>query len=105
MPFTFKLAKRLARLKRVVFPVLAMLASCEQPVRQATGPDPSNTPVNVLVSPDSVALDPGQTQQFQAHGRTAAGDTVPVTVNCVSGAPFSSGAARWATICPALAVA
>ncbi len=81
MPFTFKLAKRLARLKHVVLPVLAMLASCEQPVRQATGPDPSNTPVNVLVSPDSVALDPGQTQQFQAHGRTAAGDTVPVNVN------------------------
>lgn len=79
MPFTFKLARRLARLKLVAVPGLAVLASCEKPIPLATGGDPS--PVMIVVTPDSVALDPGQTQQFQAHGRTGAGDSVPATVN------------------------
>src|SRR2546422_163974 len=34
----------------------------------------------IVVTPDSVALDPQQTQQFQAFGRTAAGDSVGATV-------------------------
>src|SRR5881394_1933564 len=55
------------------------LAACDLK-RQPT--DVSSHPITQLVvRPDSVALDPQQTQTFQAIGVTTAGDTVPATVS------------------------
>ncbi len=76
MSFTFKLAQRLARL--MVLGV-ALLVACHLPDR--TGPTPPDQPVRIVVSPASAALDPYQTQQFRAYGRSAAGDSVPVSVS------------------------
>ncbi len=76
MSFTFTLAQRLARL--MVLGV-ALLVACHLPDR--TGPTPPDQPVRIVVSPASAALDPYQTQQFRAYGRSAAGDSVPVSVS------------------------
>jgi uncharacterized protein YjdB len=53
----------------------------------------SNPLSGVVVSPDSVMLDPQQSYQFQAFGRGAAGDTVPVNANwsATAGTITSSG--------------
>ncbi len=81
MPFTFKLSVRLARMKPLLVVAAAAFAACELPVR-VTAPNPPNSPVVQIVSfPDSVTLDPDQTQQFVAYGRTQAGDSVAVTVS------------------------
>jgi uncharacterized protein YjdB len=55
-----------------------------------TGSDPLS---GVVVSPDSVMLDPLQSYQFQAFGRGAAGETVPVNANwsATAGSITSSG--------------
>ena len=55
-----------------------------------TGTDPLS---GVVVSPESVMLDPLQSYQFQAFGRGAAGDTVSVNANwsATSGTITSSG--------------
>src|SRR5690348_16587005 len=58
--------------------VVVTLAACEFG-RQPTDPV-ANQITRVFVSPESVALDPQQTQSFQALGVTAAGDTVAATV-------------------------
>src|SRR3989449_7255302 len=91
MPFTFKLSVPLARMKpfRVV---AAALAACELPVR-VTDPTPPNSPVAQIVSsPDTVTLDPDQTQQFVAYGRTQAGDSVAVAVSwSASGGTITGG--------------
>ncbi|PYP73556.1 MAG: hypothetical protein DMD41_05450, partial [Gemmatimonadetes bacterium] len=57
---------------------LTLLAACEL-APHTTGPT-SGAVVQIVVRPDSVALDPQQTQPFRAFGRTAAGDSVPTTV-------------------------
>src|SRR2546428_7567985 len=85
MPFTSKLSKRLAVMKAWL-PLAAataragsaLLVACEL-VPHPTGPT-SGAVVQIVVRPDSVALDPQQTQPFRAFGRTAAGDSVPATV-------------------------
>src|SRR3989442_4141050 len=51
------------------------------PLPDRTGPTPPDQPVRIVVSPASAALDPYQTQQFRAYGRSAAGDSVPVSVS------------------------
>ena len=58
---------------------LVVVAACDLK-RQPT--DPTNSPIaRIVVRPDSVVLDPQQTQSFQAYGVTAAGDSVPATVS------------------------
>ncbi|SRR5213594_2394516 len=77
MPFTFKLSKRLALTKAVTIGVLAtgaFAAGCELPLNAV---DPSGSDVaQILVVPASITLEPTQAQQFQACGRTQAGDSV-----------------------------
>src|SRR4029077_2917053 len=81
MPFTFKLSVRLARMKPLLVVAAAAFAACELPAR-VTDPTPPNSPVVLIVSsPHTVTLDPAQTQQFVAYGRTQAGDSVAVTVS------------------------
>ncbi|PYO71415.1 MAG: hypothetical protein DMD67_18805, partial [Gemmatimonadetes bacterium] len=81
MPFTFKLSKRLARIKRSLGIAAAAIAACEQPIK-ITDPTPPNSPVvQLVIVPDTVTLNPYQTQQFVAYGRTQAGDSVAATVS------------------------
>ncbi|PYP01933.1 MAG: hypothetical protein DMD57_12650, partial [Gemmatimonadetes bacterium] len=49
--------------------------------------------MQVVTSPTSVTLDPYQTQQFQAYGRTQAGDSVAVVVSWTTsgGGTITSG--------------
>src|SRR3989442_6962950 len=94
MPFPFKLSVRLALMKAaVVVAAAAVCAACELPGRRVTDPNPpSNTVVQVFTSPDSVILDPYQTRQFLAYGRTKAGDSVAVDVLWrTSGGAVSAG--------------
>ena len=70
----------LPRMRGVIFAVasltIAIVVGCELPVRPRNGSDV----VQVRVVPESVTLDPNQTQPFVASGRTAAGDNVPIDV-------------------------
>src|SRR5436309_2960378 len=70
----------------------AAFAACELPVR-VTDPNSPNSPVvQIVSSPDTVTLDPDQTQQFVAYGRTQAGDSVAVAVSwSASGGTITSG--------------
>jgi uncharacterized protein YjdB len=92
MPFTFKLSHRLSRIKRSFVIGAAALAACEKPI-QITSPTSPNSPVaQVVIAPDTVTLNPYQTQQFLAYGRTQAGDSVAVAVSwSTSGGAISSG--------------
>jgi len=82
MPFTFKLSMRLALIRAALVPVAAAaFVACELPGRRVTDPNPPNNDVvQVFTSPASITLDPYETQQFLAFGRTQAGDSVPVAV-------------------------
>src|SRR5258706_5054537 len=51
---------------------LVTLVGCELPIHPRDG----SAVVQILVAPDSVALDPSQTQRFVAAGRTAGGDSM-----------------------------
>src|SRR5437879_13735796 len=79
MPFTFKLSVRLARMKPLLF-VAAALAACELPVRSTAPTPPNSAVVQVVIVPDSVTLNPYETRQFVAYGRTQAGDSVAAAV-------------------------
>jgi uncharacterized protein YjdB len=69
---------------------LGLLAACERPLGLT---QPQGSPVvQVVTSPTSVTLDPYQTQQFLAYGRTQAGDSVAVVVTwSASGGTITSG--------------
>src|SRR5256885_10536599 len=56
----------------------AVLAACQlQDRRGITDPTlPSNSVVQVVTVPDTVTLEPSQTEQFRVFGRTEAGDSV-----------------------------
>jgi uncharacterized protein YjdB len=70
---------------------LGLLAGCERPL-SLTQPPPGSPVVQIVTSPSSVTLDPYQTQQFLAYGRTQAGDSVAVVVNwSASGGTITSG--------------
>src|SRR6059058_5281745 len=70
---------------------LGLLAACERPVGP-TQPPPGDPVVQIVSSPTSVTLDPYQTQQFLAYGRTQAGDSVAVVASCsASGGTITSG--------------
>ncbi len=84
MPFAFKLASRLARLKHRTFAgaaaavAAAVVLSCELPVQVAT----PNAPVSqLIIIPHAVTLQLNQNQDFVAVGLSAAGDTTPSTVS------------------------
>src|SRR5213596_789175 len=79
MPFAFKLACRLARLKhRTLAGAAAVVLSCELPVQVAT---PNATVSQLIITPHAVTLQLNQDQDFVAVGLSAAGDTTPSTVN------------------------
>src|SRR5213595_971832 len=70
---------------------LGLLAACERPVGP-TQPSPGDPVVQIVTSPPSVTLDPYQTQQFLAYGRTQASDSVAVLVSwSASGVTITSG--------------
>lgn len=94
MPFTFKISVRLALMKpSLVLAAAAGVAACGLQDRRLTGPTPPSTTVTqVVTSPDSITLDPNQTKQFLAYGRTQAGDSVAVAVRwTVSGGAITPG--------------
>ena len=68
---------------------LVILVGCELPIHPRDG----SAVVQIRVVPDSVALDPSQTQGFVAVGRTAGGDSmaVDVTWTATGGTITSSG--------------
>src|SRR2546428_9387405 len=66
---------------------LLILTGCEQPIRPRDG----SAVVQIRVVPESVAIDPSQTQGFVASGRTAGGDSMAVDLR---------GAASAAAITP-----
>src|SRR5205807_1103230 len=79
MPFTFKLSVRLALMKAPLLVAAAVCVACKLPAMR--GPtSPTSDVTQVVTSPDTVVLDPYQTRQFVAFGRTQAGDSVAVTV-------------------------
>src|SRR6266513_153881 len=84
MPFAFKLACRLARLKHRTLAgaaaavAAAVVLSCELPVQVAT---PNATVSQLIITPHAVTLQLNQDQDFVAVGLSAAGDTTPSTVN------------------------
>jgi len=82
MPFMFKLSQRLARFRCAV-PLLATatVAACQKPGSVTAPLGPGAPLVQVIVSPDSIILDPAQQMRFAAYGRSASGDSAAVTVN------------------------
>src|SRR2546422_647358 len=91
MPFAFKLASRLARLKHRTLAAAAVAAaallSCELPVRVA---EPNATVNQLIITPHVVTLQLNQDQDFEAVGLSAAGDTTPSVVSWdVTGGTFT----------------
>ncbi len=91
MTFMHKLSRRLALLKdATALCALALVASCEKPIPLGpAGPDVTR----LIVVPDSTTLEPAQTRQFAAYGRTPAGDSVAIAAiwSAVGGAISASG--------------
>src|SRR5205823_4456166 len=82
MPFSYKLAYRLARLNNLVVGAAAVVAatvmlSCEVPIRSTA---PEATVDQLIILPDVVTLQLNQDQDFMAVGLNAAGDTTPSSV-------------------------
>ncbi|HYK83084.1 MAG TPA: Ig-like domain-containing protein, partial [Gemmatimonadales bacterium] len=76
MPFTFKLSRRLARIRQATLLASLTLAACEKPFSLSG----LNGPASIIVAPDTATLLTFQNQQFTAYGRTAAGESVAVAV-------------------------
>ena len=68
--------------RHLTFVACALILACQLPSR----PDANPTVVQVRVAPDSVVLDPAQTQPFAASGRTVAGDSVAIAVTWAASA-------------------
>src|SRR6266487_4516496 len=85
-PGAVETAMSLPRMRGVILALasltVAIVGGCELPLRPRTG----SAVVQVRVVPESVPLDPNQTQPFVASGRTAAGDTVPIDVTWTASA-------------------
>ncbi len=62
----------------VLTALTAVLTACELRRNRITGVD--DPVAQVIAVPDTITLDPFETHQFRAFGRTAAGDSVPVAV-------------------------
>ncbi|HEV8399069.1 MAG TPA: alkaline phosphatase family protein [Gemmatimonadales bacterium] len=67
---------RVLRRGLLLLATLPLLAGCELPSR----PDGPPVVAQVQVTPDSVVLDPDQSLQFRAAGRTTTGDSVGIDV-------------------------
>src|SRR3989442_2894710 len=84
MPFAYKLAYRLARLKHRTLAgaaaavAAAALVNCELPKQVAA---PSAPVSQLIIIPHTVTLQLNQDQDFLAVGLSAAGDTTPSTVS------------------------
>jgi hypothetical protein len=80
MPFTSGLSQRLARLRRLgLLTSVATLAAC-LPLDEVVSPGQPQV-MEVVVSPNPVTLQPFQSLQFRAFGRTPTGDSVSVAVS------------------------
>ena len=92
MPFMFKLSMRLALMKAALaVAAAAAVAACGLHERRVTDPTPPNV-VQVVTSPNTVTLDPYQTSQFLAYGRTQSGDSVAVASTwSASGGSITAG--------------
>src|SRR5574341_393643 len=90
MTFTYKLSKRLAQCYGALMVAGLALGACTAD-RLVTA-FPSQI-ARVFVTPESLTIDPGQTLQFLAYGRTAAGDSLAaaVTWSASSGVISPSG--------------
>ena len=74
--------------RRLPFIALALVTACRLP----SPPDRQSAVVQVLLAPESVTLDPAQTQLFVAWGRTVAGDSVAIAVTwAASGGTITNG--------------
>src|SRR5438876_565783 len=97
MTFTYKLARRLARLKHrtaiAATVVVALVVSCELPVRST---DPGSTIAQLVVAPKNVTLQPNQVYDFVAVGFTATGDSAAMSVswNASNGSLTSSSSGK-----------
>ena len=73
MTFTFKLSRRLARLRALALLAITSVAGCSGTDLNSPESPPSNSdPIGVLVSPDSSAVAAGGSVQFDAIGADAA---------------------------------
>ena len=81
MTFKHKLSCRLALMRDALLLLASVvaLASCEVPAAGLS--DPVHQVVQVIVTPESLSLDPAQHMTFAAYGRTASGDSSAVTVS------------------------
>jgi uncharacterized protein YjdB len=74
----------------VLTALAAVLTACEMQRNPGTGVD--DPVAQVIVSPDTLTLDPFEAHQFRVFGRTEAGDSVPVAVRwSASAGPITSG--------------
>ena len=81
MPFGFKLSHRLSRIKcRAVMTSIAAAAVVAACQTDRIGPGSEKLVASVVITPDSISLDPQQTQQFHVFGRTPAGESTAVAV-------------------------
>jgi len=92
MTYLFKLSRRTAAAVATWVLPLALLACSEAAPREFLSPDPngpppsSNAPVALVVAGAASTLPYDQSFLFQAWGRLASGDSVPVAVNWVASA-------------------
>src|SRR6266480_7700406 len=85
-PGAVETAMSLPRMRGVILALasltVAIVVGCELPVRPRDG----SAVVQLRIVPESVALDPSQTQGFVASGRTAGGDSMGVDVTWTTSA-------------------
>ena len=75
MTFTFKLSKRLARLRCLVLLSAVAFAACEKPASNLAGPkQPEAQLAKLVVSPDTIVILPLQSQRFTAYVRPGSRD-------------------------------
>ena len=65
-------------MRRTLLVFLVLFVACNIEPRQSTGPDMKIG--QVIVSPDTITVDPLGSVQFQAYGLTMSGDSIPVFV-------------------------
>lgn len=80
MPFKYKLSRRLAISRTTMLAVSIMAVACEI-VEIAEPTSQEEDVIAVSIQPDSITLQPNQTQRFRVYlNKTADGDTVQVAV-------------------------
>lgn len=101
MTFLFKLSRRTAASMVALAGTAVLLACSEAAPREFLSPDPggpstpSSTPVSLVVVGTPSILPYDQTYVFQAYGRVASGDSVPVAVSWVASAGQISADGRY----------